>query len=79
MVDLEHKQTHLRCPDEAGNNPSNDGALLMGLLIGVLLAIPLTAAIWCVYKRGCFGLFGSGTPAAYSRAFYSRTTLNEEF
>uniref|UniRef100_A0A182QLN0 LRRCT domain-containing protein n=1 Tax=Anopheles farauti TaxID=69004 RepID=A0A182QLN0_9DIPT len=79
MVDLEHKQTHMRCPDGAGNNPANDGALLMGLLIGVLLAIPLTAAVWCVYKRGCFGLFGQTSPASYSRAFYSRTTLNEEF
>ncbi|XP_035903395.1 leucine-rich repeat neuronal protein 3-like isoform X1 [Anopheles stephensi] len=79
MVDLEHKHTHMRCPDGAGNNPSNDGALLMGLLIGVLLAIPFTAAIWCVYKRGCFGLFGRGNSTAYSRAFYSRTTLNEEF
>uniref|UniRef100_A0A182JY92 LRRCT domain-containing protein n=1 Tax=Anopheles christyi TaxID=43041 RepID=A0A182JY92_9DIPT len=79
MVDLEHKHTHMRCPDEAGNNPSNDGTLLMGLLIGVLLAIPLTSAVWCVYKRGCFGLFGRDNPAAYSRAFYSRTTLNEEF
>ncbi|XP_049298822.1 leucine-rich repeat neuronal protein 3 [Anopheles funestus] len=79
MVDLSHKNTHMRCSDTAGNNPSNDGSLLMGLLIGVLLAIPLTAAVWCVYKRGCFGLFGRGNSAAYSRAFYSRTTLNEEF
>lgn len=79
MIDLEHKNVHMRCPDGAGNNPSNDGALLMGLLIGVLIAIPFTAAIWCVYRRGCFGLFGRPRPAAYSRAFYSRTTLNEEF
>ncbi|XP_053661212.1 leucine-rich repeat neuronal protein 3-like [Anopheles marshallii] len=79
MVDLSHKNTHMRCADTNGNNPSNDGALLMGLLIGVLLAIPFTAAVWCVYKRGCFGLFGRGNSAAYSRAFYSRTTLNEEF
>lgn len=79
MIDLEHKHFHMRCPDAAGNNPSNDGALLMGLLIGVLIAIPFTAAIWCVYRRGCFGLFGRSSPAAYSRAFYSRTTLNEEF
>uniref|UniRef100_A0A182WEW0 LRRCT domain-containing protein n=1 Tax=Anopheles minimus TaxID=112268 RepID=A0A182WEW0_9DIPT len=79
MVDLSHKNTHMRCADTSGNNPSNDGSLLMGLLIGILLAIPLTAAVWCVYKRGCFGLFGRGNSAAYSRAFYSRTTLNEEF
>uniref|UniRef100_A0A182P5U0 LRRCT domain-containing protein n=1 Tax=Anopheles epiroticus TaxID=199890 RepID=A0A182P5U0_9DIPT len=79
MVDLEHKHTRMRCPDKVGNNPSNDGALLMGLLIGVLLAIPLTAAVWCLYKQGCFGLFGLERQTAYSRAFYSRTTLNEEF
>uniref|UniRef100_A0A2M4AQC4 Putative conserved plasma membrane protein n=1 Tax=Anopheles triannulatus TaxID=58253 RepID=A0A2M4AQC4_9DIPT len=79
MIDLEHQHAKLRCLDTAGNNPSNDGALLMGLLIGVLVAIPLTAAIWCIYKRGCFGLFARPGPASYSRAFYSRTTLNEEF
>ncbi|XP_053679676.1 leucine-rich repeat neuronal protein 3-like isoform X2 [Anopheles nili] len=79
MVDLAHKHTHMRCPDGVGNNPANDGALLMGLLIGVLIAIPFTAAVWCVYKRGCFGLFGRTSATAYSRAFYSRTTLNEEF
>uniref|UniRef100_A0A182MAA0 LRRCT domain-containing protein n=1 Tax=Anopheles culicifacies TaxID=139723 RepID=A0A182MAA0_9DIPT len=79
MVELSHKNTHMRCEDTAGNNPSNDGALLMGLLIGVLLAFPLAAAVWCVYRRGCFGLFGRGSSTGYSRAFYSRTTLNEEF
>ncbi|XP_058062050.1 leucine-rich repeat neuronal protein 3 [Anopheles bellator] len=79
MIDLEHHHTKLRCLDAAGNDPSNDGALLVGLLIGVLVAVPLTAALWCIYKRGCFGLFRDKGPAGYSRAFYSRTTLNEEF
>ncbi|XP_052860089.1 leucine-rich repeat neuronal protein 2-like [Anopheles cruzii] len=79
MIDLEHHHTKLRCLDTAGNNPSNDGALLVGLLIGVLAAAPLTAGLWCIYKRGCFGLFRDKGPAGYSRAFYSRTTLNEEF
>lgn len=77
MVDLEHKKSDMRCLDRYGNNPQNDGALLIGLLIGILAGIPLTGAVVMIYKRGCFGLVRQG-PADYSRAFYTRTT-NDEF
>lgn len=77
MVELEHKHSQLRCGDKYGNNPQNDGALLIGLLIGVLAGIPLTAAVILIYRRGCFGLVRRG-PADYSRAFYSRAT-NDDF
>lgn len=77
MVDLQHKHSQLRCGDKYGNNPQGDGALLIGLLIGVLAGIPLTAAVILIYRRGCFGLFRRG-PADYSRAFYSRAT-NDDF
>lgn len=77
MVDLEHKHSQMRCQDKYGNRPQNDGALLIGLLIGVLVGIPLTAAVILIYRRGCFGLFRRG-PADFSRAFYSRAT-NDDF
>lgn len=76
MVDLQHKHTQLRCKDKYGNNPQNDGALLIGLLFGILAGIPLTAAVILIYRRGCFGLVRRG-PADYSRAFYSRTTSDD--
>ncbi|XP_055593119.1 leucine-rich repeat-containing protein 70 [Uranotaenia lowii] len=78
MVDLERKHSVLRCKDKYGNNPANDGALLIGLLIGILAGIPLTAATILIYKRGCFG-WGRRSPADYSRAFYSRTTNGDDF
>ncbi|XP_055527838.1 leucine-rich repeat neuronal protein 3-like [Wyeomyia smithii] len=76
MVDLEHKHSQMRCVDKYGNNPQNDGALLIGLLIGLLAGIPLTAALIMIYKRGCFGLVRRG-PADFSRAFYSRATNDD--
>ncbi|XP_053687687.1 leucine-rich repeat neuronal protein 3-like [Sabethes cyaneus] len=77
MVELEHKHSQMRCADKFGNNPQNDGALLIGLLVGLLAGIPLTAAVIMIYKRGCFGLVRRG-PADFSRAFYSRAT-NDDF
>lgn len=77
LVDLEHKHSQMRCQDKYGNRPQNDGALLIGLLIGVLVGIPFTAAVILIYRRGCFGLIRRG-PADFSRAFYSRAT-NDDF
>ncbi|XP_062563198.1 leucine-rich repeat neuronal protein 3-like [Armigeres subalbatus] len=76
MLDLEHKHSQMRCLDKYGNRPQNDGALLIGLLIGILAGIPLTAAVILIYKRGCFGLFRRG-PADYSRAFYTRSANDD--
>lgn len=78
MVDLEHKHSQMRCLDKYGNRPQNDGALLIGLLIGILAGIPLTAAVIMIYRRGCFGLIRRG-PADFSRAFYTRATNDDNF
>lgn len=78
MIELEQKHSQMRCVDKYGNNPQNDGALLIGLLIGLLAGIPLTAALIMIYKRGCFGLVRHG-PADFSRAFYSRATNDDNF
>lgn len=77
MVELDHRHSVMRCVDKYGNRPQNDGALLIGLLIGILAGIPLTAAVILIYKRGCFGLVRRG-PADFSRAFYTRAT-NDDF
>lgn len=68
----------LRCPDANGNHPENDGKLLMGLLIGLLIGIPLAMGFVLIYKRGCFGLFGSYN-YEHSRALYKRASFNEDY
>lgn len=46
---------------------------------GVLIGIPLALAIVFVYKRGCFGLSRNRGAAAYSRAFYKRAEMGDDF
>uniref|UniRef100_A0A1B0GJL0 LRRCT domain-containing protein n=1 Tax=Lutzomyia longipalpis TaxID=7200 RepID=A0A1B0GJL0_LUTLO len=77
MVDLENQQ--LRCVDKYGNHPEQDGVILMGMLIGILLAIPISLMIILVYRRGCFGLLGPRGPADYSRAFYKRASQDDMY
>lgn len=77
--ELNKKKTHLRCVDKYGNHPSQDGAILIGMLIGLLVAIPLSFAMILIYKRGCFGFMGKPGPGDYSRAFYKRAELREDF
>lgn len=78
MIDLTDKNSNMRCLDKYGRRPEGDGAVLVGVLVGLLVGIPITLAIVMVYKRGCFGFVSQG-PADYSRAFYKRTGMNEDF
>jgi hypothetical protein len=78
LHELEVRKYHMRCLDSAGNHPEKDGKLLVGVLVGLLLAVPLTAVALLIFRNSRFGsrLFARG-PADYSRAFYSRADSGE--
>lgn len=74
LHELEVLNYHMRCLDTAGNHPEKDGNLLIGMLVGVLIAIPFTLLLLLLFRNTRFGSrFFSRGPAAYSRTFYSRT------
>lgn len=78
LHDLEAHNYHMRCLDSVGNHPEKDGKLLVGLLIGVLLAVPVTLVAVLIFRNSRFGSrFFSRGPADYSRAFYSRADAGE--
>ncbi|XP_046384077.1 leucine-rich repeat neuronal protein 3-like [Ischnura elegans] len=87
MFDLSINSYHLRCLDLYGNRPENDGAMLIGVLIGTLLAIPICGLLYLAWAKRAWLLSFClpGIPASvkagrgaadYSRAFYQRTSLS---
>lgn len=66
----------LRCLDYYGARPERDAAVLVGMLLGVLLAIPVVLALFIFWKRG-YLFCGRQGPASFSRAFYRRATPYE--
>lgn len=62
----------MRCVDKYGHRPERDGAILLGLLIGVLLAVPLMLGLMLLWRHGYFAWLGLRGPAEVSRAFYKR-------
>lgn len=78
LHDLEVRDYHMRCLDTAGNHPEKDGNLLVGMLVGVVVAIPVTVLLLLLFRNSRYGArFFSPGPAAYSRTFYSRTEAGE--
>lgn len=65
----------MRCLDKYGAEPDKDAALLIGVLAGVLIAIPVVLFILFAIQRKWFGLFSmcDHSPAAYSRRYYTST------
>lgn len=80
FYDILMKKSHMRCLDTYGNRPEKDGTLLVGILAGVLLAIPLILFILYAYKQRWFSLAGyfDNSPASYSRRFYKSTPHDED-
>jgi len=79
LVDLLNKGSKLRCSDRYNSIPQADGSILVGILIGILIGIPMALGMVLIYKRGCFGLSSNRGAAAYSRAFYKRAEMGDEF
>uniref|UniRef100_A0A1B6C1M7 LRRCT domain-containing protein n=1 Tax=Clastoptera arizonana TaxID=38151 RepID=A0A1B6C1M7_9HEMI len=73
FIDLHHRNYFMRCLDKYGRQPEKDATVLVGVLIGVLLAIPLTAIGFILYKRQ------NQTSKQYSRAFYKAADVNQVF
>lgn len=74
MIDLEHQK--LKCVDFKDGRVTRDGAVLVGILIGLIVGVPIALMLFLIYKRGCFGLMSQG-PADFSRAFYKRTAQDD--
>ncbi|CAL7951782.1 unnamed protein product [Xylocopa violacea] len=67
----------LRCLDLNGARPEKDATILIGMLLGLLLAIPVCLTIFVFWRRGFF-FCGPQGPASFSRAFYKRAPDNGE-
>ncbi|KAF4521506.1 hypothetical protein B566_EDAN001806 [Ephemera danica] len=74
MQELSNNGYHLQCVDTYSHHSERDGAILVGMLIGVLLAVPLTIAVVALWRRFGPTLIGRhpAGPADFSRAFYKR-------
>ncbi|XP_039313898.1 chondroadherin isoform X2 [Solenopsis invicta] len=68
---------HLRCLDLYNARPEKDAAILVGVLIGLLVAIPIGMALFVFWRRGFF-FCGSQGPATFSRAFYKRASNDDD-
>ncbi|XP_075988800.1 toll-like receptor 3 [Anticarsia gemmatalis] len=69
----------MRCVDKYGNRPERDGAILLGLLIGVLLAVPLMLGLMLMWRHGYFAWLGLRGPVDTSRAFYKRAPAEDNY
>lgn len=68
---------HLRCLDLYDARPEKDAAILVGMLIGLLIAIPVGMALFVFWRRGFFFCDSQG-PASFSRAFYKRASNDDD-
>lgn len=75
LTSLAHRK--LRCSDLYGARPERDAAILVGVLIGLFLAIPIALTLFVFWRRGFF-FCGSQGPASFSRAFYKRAANDDE-
>ncbi|XP_061402928.1 leucine-rich repeat neuronal protein 1-like [Musca vetustissima] len=74
LLQLSTDNKQLIC--ENTNHPSNDGVILISILVGVLIGIPVTLGALVIYRRGCFGILNRVSPGA---ARYNRATLADDF
>ncbi|GLH03033.1 Protein artichoke [Gryllus bimaculatus] len=79
IFELHLRHYHLRCLDADGAHPERDGLILVGVLVGVLMAVPATLALVLCWRRGGFPWPLSNGPASYSRAFYRRADNIDDF
>ncbi|XP_059056388.1 leucine-rich repeat neuronal protein 3-like [Achroia grisella] len=79
MKHLHDIHRNMRCLDKYGNRPERDGAILLGLLIGVLLAVPVMLALVLMWRNGYFAWAGLRGPSVASRAFYKRAPDDDNY
>ncbi|XP_068621969.1 leucine-rich repeat neuronal protein 3-like [Battus philenor] len=69
----------MRCVDKYGHQPEKDGAMLLGTLIGVLLAVPIMLTLMLLWRHGYFAWLGLRGPVDVSRAFYKRAPADDSY
>ncbi|XP_054277969.1 leucine-rich repeat neuronal protein 2-like [Macrosteles quadrilineatus] len=74
LAQLDHRAYHMRCLDLYDHHPERDGSFLVGTLIGVIFAVPLTILVYVTYSRHL-----RTTAARYHRAFYKPQGAMHEF
>ncbi|KAJ0182873.1 hypothetical protein K1T71_000849 [Dendrolimus kikuchii] len=79
MKHLHDSHRSMRCLDKYGHRPERDGAILLGTLIGVLLAVPIMLGLMLMWRHGYFAWLGLRGPVDVSRAFYKRAPAEESF
>ncbi|KAJ8706279.1 hypothetical protein PYW08_010905 [Mythimna loreyi] len=77
MKHLHDAHRTMRCVDKYGHRPEKDGAILLGTLIGVLLAVPIMLSLMLMWRRGYFACIGLRPPVDVSRAFYKRAPADD--
>ncbi|XP_033609785.1 leucine-rich repeat-containing protein 70 isoform X4 [Cryptotermes secundus] len=55
LHELEVRNYHMRCLDSAGNHPEKDAKMLVGILVGVLLAVPVTMIALLLFRINALG------------------------
>ncbi|XP_074041949.1 CD180 antigen isoform X2 [Leptinotarsa decemlineata] len=70
FYNLYEKKSHLRCLDLYGARPERDGPMLVGILAGVLIAIPAILFLLYCHQRGWFSICGICDKSA--RRLYDR-------
>ncbi|XP_060809017.1 leucine-rich repeat neuronal protein 3 [Amyelois transitella] len=79
MKHLHEVHRDMRCLDKYGHRPEKDGAILLGTLIGVLLAVPIMLALVLMWRQGYFAWIGLRGPSPMSRAFYKRAPADDNY
>ncbi|XP_053621887.1 leucine-rich repeat neuronal protein 3-like [Plodia interpunctella] len=79
MKKLHELHREMRCLDKYGHRPERDGSILLGTLIGVLLAVPIMLALVLMWRQGYFACLGLRGPASFSRAFYKRAPADDNY
>ncbi|XP_047038831.1 leucine-rich repeat neuronal protein 3-like [Helicoverpa zea] len=79
MKHLHEIHRTMRCVDKYGHRPEKDGAILLGTLIGVLLAVPIMLSLMLLWRHGYFAWLGLRPPVDVSRAFYKRAPADDSY
>ncbi|XP_060534097.1 leucine-rich repeat-containing protein 70-like [Cylas formicarius] len=81
FYELYTRHYKMRCLDMYGAEPEKDAFLLVGILGGILIAIPVILFVMLAYQRRWFGFctIFDKSPASYSRRFYSATSSNDDY
>ncbi|KOB66493.1 Leucine-rich transmembrane protein [Operophtera brumata] len=78
-MELHEYHRKMRCLDKYGHRPERDGSILLGTLIGVLLAVPIVLSLMLMWRRGYFSWLGLRPPVDVSRAFYKRAPADDNY